>query len=284
MQKESVINISINDLPEEFQQLFKPPSSLNVCGNVELLKKRPRVGIIGARKYTPYGREVTISIATALARAGVTIVSGMALGIDSIAHKACLEANGQTIAVLPSGLKRIYPASHAGLAQQIMSHNGLLISEYPYEHRPMRHHFLERNRLIAALSDLLIITEAGLASGSLNTARFGLELGTTIMAVPGPITSPYSAGTNRLIQTGAIPLLDPADILNQLGITETEQRGYLAENETEQLLLSKLKEGVNLTNELISATGLETSLAQTHLSMLEIKGAIIVQNGRWSLL
>lgn len=279
MQKHDTIKISIKDLPERVNQLHNPIKNLSAKGNLHLLNTGKRVGIVGARKFTPYGREVTASIATALARAGVTIVSGLALGVDSIAHKACVDAGGKTIAVLPSGLDKIYPSSHRQLAGQILDKDGLLISEYPPDHIPMRHDFIERNRIIAALSDILIITEAATASGSLHTAGFALELGINIMAVPGQITSPYSAGTNQLIQNGAYPILNTDDVLQALGIN-SQQIAYLPENEAENQILKALKTA-STTDELIEKTKLSLTVLQVQLTMLEIKGAVESRTGQW---
>jgi DNA processing protein len=283
MQTKDIINISVQDYPEELNQLHKVPSRLYSRGNISLLKRKPRVGIVGARKFTPYGREVTANISHNLARAGVTVVSGLALGVDSIAHKACLEAGGSTIAVLPSGVEKIYPATHAALATQIVEQNGLLITEYAGRDIPRKNHFIERNRIIAALSDVLIITEAAEASGSLHTARFALELGKTIMAVPGQITSPYSAGTNQLIVRGATPLLHPDDVLQELGLTPSDNIEYIPENEAEAAILASLKKGITLGDDLLKSSKLDTSVYQTHLTMLEIKGVIEVTAGRWCI-
>jgi len=284
MQKQDIITISIADLPQELQRLHKVPQELHLQGNVDLVGYKPRVGIVGARKFTPYGRETTVSIATALAREGVCIVSGLALGIDSIAHKACLDAGGKTIAVLPSGLRNIYPASHFTLAKNIISTGGLLISEYADTFRPQKYSFLERNRIIAALSDILIIPEAAVASGSLNTASYALDLGIPIMAVPGNITSPYSAGTNNLIKSGAHPLTDPSDVLNMLNIKPKDKLDYLPESESELLLLSKIKEGITSTAELVEVSKLPLATVQTTLTLLEIKGVLGVEAGNWRLL
>lgn len=284
MQKKAITNISATELPEELKRLHTPPASLWGLGNTNLLAQHPRVGIVGARKFTPYGKEVTASIASTLARAGVVIVSGLALGVDSIAHRACLEVGGKTIAVLPSGIEYIYPASHTALAQNISSKNGLLLSEYPAKFKPFKHSFIERNRIIAALSDVLIITEAATASGSLHTAYFALDLGVPIMAVPGNITSPYSAGTNQLIRTGAQPLLDPQDVLDLLGIQNTSVLEYIPENETEKILLDLIKSGVTGVNDVISTSKLEVPVAQTYVTMLEMKGVIAAESGHWKLL
>lgn len=283
MQKQVITTITGKQIPAAFTKLHQPPSKLQLLGNTKLLTDQPRVGIVGARKFTPYGREVTTTIAGALAREGVVIVSGLALGVDSIAHKACLDNSGQTIAVLPSGLKSIYPASHTHLAREIIDKQGLLVSEYPEKFRPHKISFLERNRLIAALSDVLIITEAAVASGSLNTASHALELGIPIMAVPGNIDSPYSKGTNNLIRTGAHPLLEPKDVLELLNIQPKSQLSYIPETEAEAAILNALKSGVSATNDLIKAAGLEVEEAQVCLTMLEMKGVLAVQAGNWRI-
>jgi len=281
MQELDITTISTKDIPKELLRLHKPPSVLNALGNTDLINSHPRVGIVGARKFTNYGREVTINIASALAREGVTIVSGLALGVDSIAHKACLDSGGKTIAVLPSGIKNIYPASHKNLAKTIVEKDGLLITEYPDKFKPLKVSFLERNRIIAALSDVLIITEAASASGSLNTASYAIELGIPIMAVPGNITSPYSAGTNALIRSGAHPLIEPVDVLSMLGISPSKKIEYIPESEAEEAILKTIKNGTTSTNEIIENSNVEVSFAQTSLTLLEMKGVISVQSGNW---
>lgn len=281
MQVPNITTISASGLPSEIMRLHKPPSRLFAQGNLDLLHRHPRAGIVGARKFTSYGREVTVNIASALAREGVTIVSGLAIGVDSIAHKACLDNGGKTIAVLPSGLQNIYPASHYGLAKNIIGQNGLLVTEYPEKFRPHKVSFLERNRIIAALSDVLIITEAAVSSGSLNTANYALELGIPIMAVPGNITSPYSAGTNNIIKSGAYPLTDSSDVLSLLGIEPSDKSAYIPESKPEQAIINTLKSGITSTNELLAGSKLDVSTAQTTLTLLEMKGIVSAQAGHW---
>ena len=284
MQNQEINSLSASDLPKKLLNLHTPPVQLYYRGDNTLLETKPTVGIVGARKFTPYGKDVTIEVATALARAGVVIISGLALGIDSIAHKAAVETGGKTIAVLPSGLNNIYPASHYGLSQSIVRTGGLLVCEYPNNFRPFKHSFLERNRIIAALSDVLIIPEAAEASGSLNTAGVALDLGVPIMAVPGNITSSYSAGTNKLIKTGAHPLTHVEDVFELLGINNTTQVEYIPENSAEAVLLSYINKEPIATNTLLEKSGLDAAVAQTHLTMLEIKGVIKAESGRWTML
>jgi DNA processing protein len=287
MQKSSkeTFTITGTDLPRKIPELAQVPELLYSKGDQSLLteKRGAIVGIVGARKTTAYGREVTNDIARKLAQAGVTVVSGLALGVDSIAHRACVENNSPTIAVLPCGIETVYPAAHKNLAQQILEKGGALISEYLGSTLPAKWQFIERNRLIAALSDILIIPEAAEKSGSLHTARFALELGVTIMAVPGPINSPYSTGTNRLIQSGAIPLLDPQDVLDELGIKPVDVPAYLPENEIEAKILEHISTSSTPSDELLRATGLDAPIFQTHLTMLEIKGVIQASSGCWKI-
>ena len=283
MQQYITKNISVADLPEMAKQLHQPIKILHGKGDLSLLNAGKRVGIVGARKFTPYGREVTNQLSTALARAGVTIVSGLALGVDSIAHKACVDAGGKTIAVLPSGIDKIYPSSHKNLADQIVQKGGLLISEYPADHIPMRHDFIERNRIIAGLSDILIVTEAALSSGSLHTASFALELGVTVMAVPGNITSQYSAGTNQLIQNGAFPILNAQNVLEHLGISGPKKIEYIPENEIEQKILYILGEKQTTTQYIAEESGLRPDQLAVQLTLLEIKDVILAENGYWKI-
>lgn len=280
MQKHVTVTISGDNLPESLRELHTAPKHLYVKGDQALLAAPKIVGIVGARKFTPYGREVTGLVARTLARANVPVVSGLALGVDSVAHRACVEMGSPTIAVLPCGIDTVYPASHRGIAEQILLKNGALISEYPDRTTPMRHQFIERNRIIAALSDILVITEAAENSGSLHTARFALELGKTIMVTPGNITSPYSAGTNSLLRMGAVPILRPEDVLDELGIVEPTEHAYIPENEIEHAILSTLDTAMS-GDELLRASTLKPAEFQTHLTMLEIKGILYMSGGLW---
>jgi DNA processing protein len=289
MQKPSIETISSKspDFPDKLQNLPQPIKQLQATGNTSLLaSSNPILGIVGARKVTGYGREITEVMAAEAARRGVIIVSGLALGVDSIAHKATLDACGATIAVLPSGLEKIYPANHHQLARQIIDSGGLLVSEYEADFMPYNFSFVERNRIIAALSDVLLVTEAAEKSGSLHTARFALEMGKTVAAVPGNITSPMSRGCNNLIRSGAVPILDPSDLLTLLNISEktTKEARYRAENEIEASILTLLDTSARSGHELLNESGLEPAIFQTHLTMLEIKGVIEpTGNNNWRL-
>lgn len=255
-------------------ELAQPVSELFYFGEFLGLLGKPLVAIVGSRKVTPYGQMVTTKLASNLARSGVVIVSGLALGVDSIAHKAALDAGGTTVAVLPSGLDHIYPATHHHLARQIVAGGGALVTEYPVgSGQPMKHQFIARNRIIASLSRGVLITEATAKSGSLHTANFALEQGIEVFAVPGNITSKNSKGTNNLIKTGATPVTSASDILEVLGITPV-QHIYSPANESEAVLLQHLARGTSEISELLIQSGLDPANFQQTLSMLEIAGAI----------
>lgn len=282
----SIIKPSSDVFPEELRALPQPPKQLFVAGQkLGEISGKPTVGIVGSRKVSPYGRSVTYDLAAALSRKGVVIVSGLALGVDSVAHRACLDANGQTIAVLPSGINSIYPAGHQGLAEQIINRGGTLVSEYPDKERPMKHCFIARNRIIAALSDILLVTEAAEKSGSLHTAQFALEQGKSVYAVPGPINSPTSVGTNNLIKMGANLALNPEDVLEELGLKSRENIAtYIPENDIEKILIDLIISGVTDGDKLLIKSRLEAPIFQQHLTLLEIKGAISPQgNNSWQL-
>ncbi len=259
-----------------FKGLVQIPKQLRVAGTEFLtLMQQPRIAVVGSRKVTPYGRGVTQALVSFLASRGVVIVSGLALGVDSIAHQACLDAGGKTIAALPAGLERIYPTTHTNLAHNILKSGGALVTEYDEDMEPYPGNFLQRNRIIAALSEAVVVTEAAARSGSLNTANHALELGKPVFAVPGNITSPLSAGCNNLIKAGAIPVTSPDDILSNLGWESTEKkRAVIGDNEEERILIGLLLGGLNDGAELLQKSGLDPGLFNRTLTMLEITGKI----------
>jgi DNA processing protein len=233
---------------------------------------------------SPYGRSVTEKLARDLAGQGVVIVSGLALGVDSIAHQAALDAGGLTIAVLPSSVNEIYPASHHNLAGNILEKGGALISEYSDGTPAFKTNFIARNRIIAGLSNVLIVTEAALKSGSLHTARYALEQGIDVFAVPGNITSETSEGTNNLIKSGAIPVTSVDDILSRLRIEPENARLPLGDNEAEQAILDQIAAGVTGGNEIQQLSGLPVEVFSQTLTMLELNGKIrALGNNNWSL-
>lgn len=252
--------------------IAEPPKCLYYIGK---LPKNPLlvVSIVGTRRPTPYGRAVTEQIASALASNNVLIVSGMAIGVDAIAHTAALDAGGHTIAVLPSGVDDPYPKSNHQLAKRILSNGDALISEYENGHKPYAHDFLWRNRLVSGLADVLIVTEANIRSGTLSTVAHALTQGKDVYVVPGPITSPLSAGCNRLIAQGATPITDIDSLLDQLGLTG---QGTLAlgDSPEEAAILTLVRQGIVDGDELAAATQYRPEQLSQTLTMLEIKGLI----------
>jgi len=197
--------------PESLRDISEPPPVLFTIGNVDLLS-RPAAGIVGSRDHSAYGEEVCRQASATVARAGAVVVSGMARGLDAVAHSAALDAGGTTIGVLGNGHGVIYPTANRALYERVAQH-GLLLSEFPPGERPHAGSFPRRNRLISGLSRVTLVVEAAAGSGALITAGTALDQGREVMAVPGNITSPVSVGTNRLIRDGAAPLLEPTDLL-----------------------------------------------------------------------
>jgi DNA processing protein len=274
-----------NGFPQRLQQIATAPKCLFVKGmSLSVLTKRPCVAVVGSRKVSAYGKAVTIQLVAELVQQGVVIISGLALGVDAVAHRAALEAGGQTIAVLPCGLERIYPANHFRLAQDILAQGGALVSEYPEGTLTYPVNFIARNRIVSGLSDAVLITEAAEKSGTLHTARFALEQGRDVLAVPGNITSATSVGTNNLIRTGALPVTGAADIFHVLGLEPTKKHAPHGGHEVEQLLLDLICKGTNEGAELLATSKLPTSQFNQTLTMLEITGKIrALGNNQWAV-
>lgn len=199
------------EFPPALREIPEPPTLLFAQGDLSLLR-RPIVAVVGSRDHSPYGAEACRLIAGTAATAGAVVVSGMARGLDAVAHHAALDAGGGTVGVLGNGLGVVYPAANQRLYDRVAS-GGLLLTEFPPGERPTAGSFPRRNRLISGLARVTVVVEAAIGSGALITAGAALDQGREVMAVPGPITSPVSAGANRLIRDGAAPLLEPADLL-----------------------------------------------------------------------
>jgi DNA processing protein len=273
--------------PEALHQMEKPPRQIYVTGvPLEGLMRRPRIAIVGSRKITPYGRQVTARLAKELAEQGVVIISGLAIGVDAVAHQAALETGGPALAVLPSPIEKIVPVTNRPLAKRILEQGGALVSEYEEGEEPFKQNFIARNRLVAGLADAVLITEAGEKSGSLHTARFTLQQGKDVLAVPGNITSQASVGTNNLIKAGAIPVTSYADVLHVLGLTghQTAVREIRGRNAHEQVILDLLLGGIGDGAQLLERSGLPVSEFSKVLTMLEIGGKIRpLGANHWSL-
>jgi DNA processing protein len=280
-----MLTLKSRDLPTRIQHIAQPPSQLYVEGDLLSLLERPCVGIVGSRKLTNYGRQVTERLARELALQGVIVISGLALGVDSIAHQAALDGGGATIAVLPGSVEEVYPSSHRQLALDILAKGGAVVSEYPKGTATLRHNFIARNQIIAGLSDVLLVTEAALKSGSLHTARFALEQGKEVLAVPGNITSMTSEGTNNLIKAGAVPVTSVDDVLRALKLNPAAAKQTVkGETEAEQLLIDLIRRGVSDGHELQLQSRLDIVLYNQSLTMLEIQGKIHPTGANhWSL-
>lgn len=280
------LTLSEGTMPEALMEIASPPRAL-YCRGAELsaLLQRPSVAIVGTRSVSDYGRQVTLRLARELAGQGIVIISGLALGVDALAHQATLEAGGTAIAVLPGPVDTVFPLTNAKLAQRIIEQGGALVSEY--ESGPAhKSNFVARNRLVAGLGQALLITEAAEKSGSLHTARFALEQGKDVMAVPGDITRLGSVGTNNLIKSGATPVTSYLDVLHVLGLEShrTAPQEITGRNDYEQRVLNLLVEGVRDGEHLLKRSSLTVSEFNQVLTMLELGGKIRALGGnQWVL-
>ncbi len=235
------------------------------------------VAIVGTRSASVYGKEAARRLAADLAGAGITIISGLARGIDAVAHRAALDAGGRTFAVLGSGLDVIYPAEHSRMATEIVA-RGALISEYALGTQPEAANFPPRNRIISGLSRGVVVVEAGERSGALITSDFAAEQGREVFAVPGSIFNRGSQGTNRLIRSGAHPVLSAVDVLEPLhlesAVQHAEARSLLPADETEALLLGELGEEPRHVDEVGRAVQLPIAVVSSTLALMELKGMV----------
>jgi len=265
--------------------IAKPPEILYYTGEFPTTRC-PSVAIVGTRKPTSYGKEITTRFAEELARKGVVIVSGLALGVDSIAHRAALDAGGTTLAVLANGLPEIYPAAHKNLAREIVEKGGAVMTEYEPHTSARSHFFLERNRIVSGLADAIIITEAAARSGTMNTAAHALEQGKEVFVVPGNITSPMSDGCNQLIKQGATPLTSSDDVISVIApdLLTSQTTLPLGSNALETTIIQLIAEGVRDGDEIQTRAGVSATDLSTALTMLEING--LVRNlgaNQWTL-
>lgn len=281
------LQISDEIFPSALLNIPNPPKVLYVLGNIEGLMDSRRLAVVGTRQVSPYGKQITTRLVEGAASRGVVIISGLALGVDALAHQAALAVTGRTIAVLPCGLDRFYPSSNALLARKILDNGGAIITEYLSGTDARRENFIARNRLVSGLAEAVLITEAAIKSGTIHTAGFALEQGRTVMAVPGNITSPTSAGTNQLIKTGALVVTEFSDILMALKVDnyETKQQTLIGDTEEELIVLKLLASGLSDGGELLRSSGLNAMTFNQTLTMLEIAGKVRpLGAGHWSLL
>lgn len=279
--KEKIKIITINDqnYPRLLKEIYSPPYILYYKGNIKQ-EFEFTIAIVGSRKYTSYGQQVTEELSKNLAQNKLTIVSGLALGIDTIAHTACLEAKGLTIAVLGSGIDKqnLYPSLNRYLVDKIILNNGCVLSEFPPGTAPLKHNFPQRNRIISGLSLGTIVIEAKKKSGSLITANYALEQNREVFAVPGNIYSLNSEGTNNLIKSGAKLVSSADDIIETLNLTKATEfinnKKIIPESIEEKEILSFLSHEPIHIDELARFTKFNSSKISSTLIMMEMKGII----------
>jgi DNA processing protein len=262
--------------PSRLKEIYDYPPILYVRGSL-LPQDEWCLAVVGTRRATVYGRQVTEEIVADLVRNRITIVSGLAKGIDSVAHQSALAAGGRTIAVFGCGLDIVYPAENAALARDIIQH-GALLSEFPLGTKPRAENFPRRNRIMSGLSLGVLVVEADETSGAMMTARLALEQNREVFAIPGSILSPASRGTNRLLQEGAKLVRSYTDILEELNLTAVAQQMEIKEvipaSDTETLLLKQLSAEPTHIDEVCLGTGLPIATVSSTLAMMELKGLI----------
>jgi DNA processing protein len=269
--------------PELLREIVNKPKELYMLGDLPM---QPAVAIVGTRRPTQYGRDVTYRLARELAGAGIVIVSGLAYGLDAVAHRAALDAGGKTIAVLANGLDQVYPVAHRELAAEILTKGGAIVSERPEGTPPLPPYFAARNRIISGLSLGVLVTEATAESGTLITARFANEQNRLVMATPGSINAERSAGPNNLIKDGAIVITNVVDVLSALNfdtgiVAATPVR---ASNSSEAKLLELIQNGVTGSQALIDKSGYSAPEFANIISLMEITGKIVsIGAGHWGI-
>ncbi len=262
--------------PPRLKEIEQPPPVIYVRGEITL-DDHFAVAIVGTRRVTAYGRQIAEELASFLAGQGITVVSGLARGVDAVAHSAALKAGGRTIAVLGSGVDKIYPPEHSQMAGKMMK-QGALVSDYAVGTAPESSNFPPRNRIISGLSMATVVVEAGETSGALITAEFAAEQGREVFAVPGSILAPQSKGANKLIQNGAHPLLSPQDLMQALNLTRAGEfkaaRKAIPADALEAQLLSALGAEPLHVDEIRNQTGLPIEKVSATLTLMELKGMV----------
>ena len=263
---------------------YQAPAVLFTMGDLSMLNRR-RVGIIGTRRCTPYGRDVARMFGRELSEAGIAVVSGLALGIDGAAHEGALRcATSAPVGVVGSGLDVVYPRCHQDLWRNVAT-RGVLISEAPPGSPPEAWRFPARNRIIAALSEVLVVVESHERGGSRHTVEAATARGVTVMAVPGPIRSPASSGTNQLLREGCAPVCDVDDILMALSLSRRDIEEHSDPRDelegTDRMVYDAIEWSVTSLHMVIERTGCALGSASAALSRLELAGTIQASPGGW---
>lgn len=264
--------------PFLLKEINEPPEILFVRGNVDVLQDEKMLAVVGSRKASSYGKQAINKLLWPIVQSQISLVSGLAYGIDSLAHNICVDNNVPTVAVLGTGIDdaTIYPARHYDLAHNIISTGGVIVSEYPPGTPPLKQNFPKRNRIIAGLTRATLVVQAAIRSGSLITARLALEEGRDVAAVPGYITDPLSEGVNRLIQQGASPILSSQDILDLLGISAEagDERKLKAKlTEQQRVVLSYLSNTPTHVDQISISTSIPMPVLSVTLTELEMLDA-----------
>ena len=266
--------------PPRLRAIHDPPPGLFLRGEAEPeLLARASVAVVGARSCTDYGAHVARQLARELASAGVVVVSGLARGVDGCAHRGALDPAGATVAVLGCGVDRDYPRAHAGLAAQIVSSGGLIVSEYPPGVAPAPWRFPARNRIVAGLALATVVVEARERSGALITADLALEEGREVLAVPGEITCALSQGTNALLRTGAAPVTCAGDVLEAIGIEPPARPHDEPPPGAPRAVLAAIDGGALTADEIACATGLAADAVAVALTELELSALVSASAG-----
>jgi DNA processing protein len=280
-QKIQVITWEDEEYPRRLKEIEQPPPVLYLRGSLTA-EDEWAVAIVGTRLITHYGRQITEKLASFLAENHVTVVSGMARGVDGVAHDMAMKSGGRTLAVLGCGVDVVYPPEHQKLSERIIE-QGAIISDYPPGTRPESINFPPRNRIISGLSQGVVVIEAGETSGALITAKFAAEQGREVFAVPGSIAAPQSKGTNRLIQDGARPMLRCEDVLEALQISQVHEfqsaRRVLPADEVETRLLQVLGDEPLHIDEVCNQVGFPIDKISAALAMMELKGMVRQSGG-----
>lgn len=262
--------------PQRLKEIEQPPPVLYLRGEY-LPDDLFAVAIVGTRRVTPYGRQIAQELSAFLAANGITVISGLARGVDAIAHQTALKAGGRTIGVLGSGVDKIYPPEHRQMAEQMML-QGAIVSDYAPGTPPDASNFPPRNRIISGLSLAVVVIEAGETSGALITAEFAAEQGREIFAVPGSILAPQSKGTNKLIRNGALPLLSVDDLMQALSLSRMGEhkaaRKIMPGDETEARLIHVLGSEPLHVDEIRNQTELPIEKVSAALALMELKGMV----------
>ncbi|MDO4745865.1 MAG: DNA-processing protein DprA [Bacillota bacterium] len=278
--KIEVISKGMPSYPELLAEIKDPPQKLYYIGDINILKKRC-AAIVGSRNTNQYGRSTAVEIAMKLATYDVAVVSGMARGIDTCAHRGALKAGGKTVAVLGCGVDICYPKENSNLKKEL-EEKGLILSEYPPGTEPMPYYFPQRNRIISGLSELTAVIQARNNSGSLITAELAAEQGREVCAVPGNIDSQYSLGSNKLIKDGAVPIINAGTVPELMGLDViSEEAAQKLLSDTEMLVFSMLTERGEMTvDEICFALKKPPAYVNSIITVMELKGTVFTALGK----